>query len=235
MTTTKKTTTPSTTTPAVVPATPAQPAAPAAPPQTPQPDPNVALAALVQQAVAQLVAIQSSLGDDPTLTATQKRHAVRMRKGGEPVLATIANLATQYGLESPTMQTVPMLQQAGKASALLPLVNGLVTLSQRVNDLVFAAQSSAWDGGIKFYTLLHRLAPSNTLLAAALQPVTQFFAYRHPTIKAAGAQTKPQKKATKKAVATLKNTAPQLLAPQTPAQAPTAAPATPSPAAPKAS
>jgi hypothetical protein len=231
MTMSKKTTTPSTTTitPAVAPVAPAQPTAP---PATPPPtDPNATLAALVQQAITQLDAIEATLGSDPPLTPTAKRHSLRMRKGGATILATIASLAEQNDLESPAMQVAPMTAAAGKASALQPLANRLAPLVQHVNDLIFAAQSSAWESGMQFYALLHRRAASNTQLASALQPVTQFFAYRHPTAKAAGTPTKPQKKATKKAVATLKDDAPELLAQPAPAESP-AAPPPASPAAP---
>ena len=218
-----------TTTTPVAPVAPAQPAVPAAPPPT---DPNAALAAVVQQAVAQLDAIEATLGSDPPLTPTQKRHSLRMRKGGAQILAIIATLATQHDLESGAMQVAPMTAEAGKASALQPLANRLTPLVQLVNDLIFAAQSSAWETGMQFYALLHRRAVSDAQLASALQPVTQFFAYRHPTVKAPGTPTKPQKKATKKAVATLKAEAPQLLAPTPPAESPAAPP--PAPAPPKA-
>jgi hypothetical protein len=223
-----------TTTTPVAPVAPAQPAVPAAPP--PPTDPNAALAAVVQQAVAQLDAIEATLGSDPPLTPTQKRHSLRMRKGGAQILAIIATLATQNDLESGAMQVAPMTAAAGKASALQPLANRLAPLVQLVNDLIFAAQSSAWESGMQFYALLHRRAVSDAQLSSALQPVTQFFAFRHPTVKAPGTPTKPQKKATTKAVATLKDEAPQLLAPTTPAESPPAPPpASPAtPAAPKA-
>ena len=222
--TTKKTTTPSPTTPAATPVAPAQPTAP------PPTDPNAALAAVVQQAVAQLDAIEATLGSDPPLTPIEKRHAARMRKGGEPVLATIGTLATQNGLESPAMQVAPMMAEAGKANVLQPLANRLVPLLQLVNDLIFTAQNSAWESGMQFYALLQRRAVSDAVLTTALQPVTQFFAYRHTTPKAPGALTKPQKKATKAAQATLAKNAPELLAPPPPAESP----AVPPPASPAA-
>jgi len=177
---------------------------------------------LVQQAVAQLDAIDATLGSDPPLTPTEKRHAARMRKGGAAILATIATLATQHDLESPAMQVAPMTTEVGTASALQPLVNRLAALTKRVDNLVFTAQSSAWVSGMAFYAVLQRRAATDTELTTALQPVTQFFAYRHKTVKAPGTPTKPQRKATKKALDTLKETAPQLLAPDTPASTPPA-------------
>jgi hypothetical protein len=229
MTMTKKTTTQSTTT-SPTPVAPVAPAQPTAPPAAPPPDPNAALAALVQQAVAQLDAIDATLGDDPPLTPTEKRHAARMRKGGAAILATIATLATQNELESPAMQVAPMTEEAGKASALQSLSNRLAALTKHVDDLIFTAQSTAWEGAMQFYALLQRRAASDSALTTALQPVTAFFAYRHKAPKPAGALTKPQKKATKKALDTLTKTAPQLLAPATPAEAPAVA-SSPAPAA----
>jgi hypothetical protein len=104
-----------------------------------------------------------------------------------------------------------------------------------VEDLVFAAQSSAWVSATKFYAILRREAPSDPSLVTALQPVTQFFAYRHPTMKASGSPTKPQKKATKQAEATLAKDAPQDLASEAAAPTvPAASPAVPPPASPAA-
>jgi hypothetical protein len=232
MTMTKKTTTPSTTTTTTPAVAAASPTAPAAPPPT---DPNAALASIVQTAISQLDAIESTLGSDPALSATEKRHAARMRKGGAPILATIAALTTQNQLESPAMQVAPMTAEAGKASALQPLSSRLAALSKHVNDLIFVAQSTAWESGMQFYALLQRRAASDSELETALQPVTEFFASRHRTAKAPGTLSKPQKKATKKAQATLAKNAPELLATPAPAESPAAAPsASPAtPAAPK--
>jgi hypothetical protein len=210
--------------------------APVAPP--PPPDPNAALAAVVQQALTQLTAIEASLGSGPPLTALQKRHAARMRKGGPAIVATIAGLTTKNDLAPPALSVASMTAQAGAAATLQPLADSLAQLTQLVDDLVFAAQSSAWVSATKFYAILRRQTPTDPTLATALQPVTQFFAYRHPTVKAAGTPTKPQKKATKKAEATLAKDAPQALAPEAPATPAAAAPASPagapaSPTAPK--
>jgi hypothetical protein len=44
-----------------------------------------------------------------------------------------------------------------------------------------------------------------------MQPIAAFFAYRHKTPRPLGTPTKPQKKATAKAVKTLQKNAPQML------------------------
>ncbi|HEY3816772.1 MAG TPA: hypothetical protein VGL81_06360 [Polyangiaceae bacterium] len=231
MTMSKKTTTPSTpsSNPSPAPVALAPPTAPVAPPPT---DPNAALAAVALQAVAQLDAIEASLGSDPPLSPSQKRHAGRMHRGGPQILAIIATLAVQHDLVPPALQIAPMTAEAGKASALQPLANRLAALTKLVGDLIFTAQSSAWEDAMQFYSILQRQASTDTSLAAALQPVTQFFARRPKSPQPAGTPTKPQKKATKKAVATLAKNAPELLAPTpSPAASPAEAPATPPAAA----
>ncbi len=224
------------TTPAIaaspLPLAPAPAATPPAPPSPPPGDPNDALVALVTQAVSELDALEAQLGADPPISPADKQHSSRMRKGGANVLTMITALATQHGIESPAMQVAPIAEEAGRASALQPLSNRLAAFGKHVDDLIFQAQSAAWDGGLQFYAVLQRLARSDNDLAAALQPVTQFFAYRHKTPQPAGTPTKRQRKATTKAVGMLKKTAPQLLAaPAAPAAptAPVAAVTTPTP------
>jgi hypothetical protein len=212
---TKATKLKSTPTPQVSPA-PASPPAPTQP-ATP-PDPNAALEQYVQQTVSDLDTVEVSLGADPALSPAQKRHAAKLRKGGAAILSQIGNLATQQQLESPALQVSDMTVSLGKAQALQPLANRLAAFSKHVSDVIFMSQSSALVIGQQFYALLQRRAKADVELAAALAPVKTFFA-RRPVAREPGELTKPQKKATNKAMKTVKKNAPELLAPT-----PTAAP-----------
>jgi hypothetical protein len=172
------------------------------PPPSPQPtpDPNAALAAYAQQAVASLDTIEAGLGDDQTLAPKDKRRAAKLRKGGGPIATQIGSLAAQQQLESPALQVATMLMLLGKAGALQPLANRLAAFVAHVSDVIFAAQSQAWAIAMQYYALLRRRAKTDRELATALEPVTQFLAYRHPSTKApAGSPTKKQVGAAKKA------------------------------------
>jgi hypothetical protein len=191
------------------PATPAVSPAPPAPATTP-PDPNAALAQYVQQAVTELDAIEVGLGSDPSLTPAQKRHALKFRKGGENVIGQIGNLAQQQGLESPALNVSDMMAMLGKAQDLQPLSNRVSAFAKHVDDVIFTAQSGALSMAQQYYALLQRRALTDAELATALAPVVAFFA-RKPKAKGPGQLSKPQTKATKKALATVKKNAPQLL------------------------
>jgi hypothetical protein len=85
---------------------------------------------------------------------------------------------------------------------------------------------------MQYYALLQRRASTDAELAKALQPISQFFAYRHPSTKhPVGSPTKKQVRAAKKAQKTLDTVAGGRLAPgAAPAPAPEPTPA-PAPAA----
>jgi hypothetical protein len=183
----------------------ARPTSALSPQPAPTPDP-VALAAAVKLVIAALDSAETSLGiaGDPTLSPVEKRHAVRLRKGGEKYVTQISSLATQYQLGAPAADIATMLALVGKADALQPLVDRLGTFTKHVGDSVFSAQSQAWDLAMQYYAFLRRRASSNADLATSLQPIADFLAYRHPLTKPpVGSPTKRQIAAAKKAQQTL--------------------------------
>jgi hypothetical protein len=220
------------------PPTPPAPPAPTPPPQ-PTPDPNAALAAFAQQAVAMIDTITAGLGGAPTLAPSDKRRAVRFRKGGGPIAGTIGDLAQQQQLELPALPVATMTSLLGRASALAPLVNRLPAFVTLVDDIVFAAKSQAWSMALQYYAILHRRAKSDAKVAAALQPVTAFLSYRHPSTKpAVGSPTTKQVNAAKKAQKALATVAGGKLAGTNllnPRKKPASSASTPFPAAPAAS
>ena len=211
------------TSPATAPVTPPTAAPPAASPPPPAApvDPNAALEQYVAQTVASFDTIEVGLGDDPSLTPIQKRHGAKLRKGGQSIFAQIGNLAHQEQIDSPALSVDDMAASLGKAAALQPLANRIAAFQKHVQDIIFIAQSQAVVVGLQLYALLQKRAANNTELAAALAPATTFFAYRHPSTKAPGTLNKRARKATKKALATVKKNAPEMLQPP----AGTAAPA----------
>jgi len=186
-------------------------ATPAASPPEPAPvDPNAALEQYAQQTVTQLDTVEVGLGNDPALTPAQKRHALKFRKGGDKIIGQIGNLAQQQQVESPALNVTDMMGTLGKAQALQPLSDRVAAFAKHVDDVVFKAESDSLAMAQQFYALLQRRALTDAELATAMAPVVGFFA-RKPVPKAAGALTRPQKKATKKAVDTLKKNAPAML------------------------
>jgi hypothetical protein len=188
-----------TTSPAIAPATPPVAAPPAAspPPAAAPVDPNAALEQYVAETVASFDTIEVGLGDDPSLTPTQKRHGAKLRKGGQSIFAQVGNLAQQQQIASPALSVDDMNASLGKAAALQPLSTRVAAFQKHIQDIIFTAQGQAVVVGLQLYALLQKRAANNTELAAALAPATTFFAYRHPSTKAPGTLNKRAQKATK--------------------------------------
>ncbi len=171
---------------------------------------DAALEQLVQQTVASFDTIEVGLGGDAALTATQKRHLQRFRKGGESVIAQIGHLVQQQQLESPSLNATDMLALLAKARALQPLSNRAAAFRRHVDDVIFSTQGEALSMGQQLYALLRRRSLDDVELATALSPVVTFFA-RKSKPKAAGTLTKSQARATSRAIKTITKHAPHLL------------------------
>src|SRR5260221_7535899 len=71
---------------------------------------NVVLQKLVTETSGFIQKAEASLGPEPlALTALEKRHAVKFRKGGEKVVQTVGSLAAQHGMDSASLDSASML------------------------------------------------------------------------------------------------------------------------------
>lgn len=193
---------------------------------------NVVLIKYVAQATAALEKAEAGFGEAPQLTAVDKRHTGKARKGAEKALRDIGNLAMQHQLESPSLQVADMVAYVDRVEALSPLQARLVRTTKRIDDEMFQAQAAAWDMGMQFYALLQRRALNDGDLAKNLEPVTKFFARGSRPTGDGSVREMRQKRSIERAVATLRKKAPNLLASQAAsAPAPEARPA-PAPATP---
>ena len=179
----------------------------------------------------------------PALSAKDRKRSLKLRKGGETVIATVAALSDQYGLSIASHPTTTMVSGAKKAQSLLPLYNQLIQATKQVSDQMFSANAQSWGAATVHYTMLKRLAKTNGDLAEALVPVQQFFAQRSAAVIADEKAKKDARKAAKAAAAASATpaaattaSAPAPAAPVvtvTPAATPASAPtATPTPSAP---
>lgn len=161
-------------------------------------NPNVALINFVKELTASIDEIEARFGiQGPTITSQDKSRTAKPRKGGDRVLATLAPIVRQYGLDSPSLSSTMMLERIDAAQTLRPLATRLQAAVNRVDAELFNADADAWEMGLQFYSLLQRRAKSDGALAANLEPVARLFGYRHPSNKS-GKLTKLQTRARSK-------------------------------------
>ena len=121
------------------------------------------------------------------------KKTAKPRKGFEGIVPQVANLLTQYGLDTAALSADTMLGELANAQALLPLLQLVQNYAKALDGVVFENQAGSWEMTLQGYAALKRMAKANGALATALEPVTEFSAYRHASVKAA----KPPKVATR--------------------------------------
>jgi hypothetical protein len=131
--------------------------------------------------IAKLVADVRSLSDriapyTITLSAEERATTVKMRMGGENVVAQVGSLAQAQGITLPNVSVDGMLADLTLAQRIRPLAIAVEQLCRRLDDTVLEAQSECWWATTALYTALSRVAGANAALESELKPVVDFFA-----------------------------------------------------------
>ncbi len=111
-----------------------------------------------------------------TLSAEERSATVKMRTGGETIVARVGELAQAHAITLPQASVDGMLADLTLAQRLRPLASAIEQLSKRLDDTVLEAQSECWWTTTALYTALSRVAGANAALEAELKPVIEFFA-----------------------------------------------------------
>ena len=100
--------------------------------------------------------------------STVKKTA-KPRKGFEGIVPQVANLLTQYGLDTPALSAETMLGELANAQVLLPLLQLVQNYAKALEGVVFENQAGSWEITLQGYAALKRMAKANGALATALE------------------------------------------------------------------
>ena len=133
----------------------------------------------VQELLAEVIALQKKLeGFTVTLSSPDRLATTKMRVGGESVVATLAQLASQHGITLPTITMGDMTSSLTLAQRLTPLANASRQMARILDDTILNARSECWWRATAFYSALARVAANDPALELALAPVVAFFGKR---------------------------------------------------------
>jgi hypothetical protein len=152
----------------------------------------------VAQAVALIDQVIAALALTPsTLTAKQKKEATRSRKGMEKVVPTLASLSVEHGVNVPKQPTSVMTSNLELVTKLTSVQTKLVSLETLVSNAIDGARSESWNTATTLYGMLQKAAHRDAGIKSQLAPVTEFFAYRHPSVRKEHPKQKGKKDALK--------------------------------------
>jgi hypothetical protein len=194
--------------------------------------------AQIQEALAQLDTISAVLGPLAVpLSIEQRRQELKMKPGGDRLVADVLGCAARYHLVIPGVSQADAVADITLATNLQPLLARLQLVASLVSDVILQARGRAWQSTTTAYTMLLRLVTRYPALQQELQPMAALLATQHkaaPTSlrkKAAKqlAKTRKAKKAKVAAAAQAEGT-PDAAPPAVTPTGPSAAGATPKPA-----
>jgi hypothetical protein len=143
------------------------------------------LEAFVAQSKSKLDDVEAKLGTEaPQLTADDKRRTAKLRKGGDRIVEHLGVVLASARIDAAGLSVDQMLSDLERAQTLEELQRRIDSLSKRVSDEVFAARASSWSTAMAGYAVLQRMANNNGEIAAQIEPVATFFAYRTPAVLA---------------------------------------------------
>jgi hypothetical protein len=111
----------------------------------------------------------------PAMTVTDRRKAVKVRKGGEKYLPLLAELAATYGVQTSIHSVSAMTASAAMVQQLAPLKRQAQVLLKMVEDIELRANSGMWGTATFVYSALKRIAAQDGDLALTLAPIEEFF------------------------------------------------------------
>jgi len=109
-----------------------------------------------------------------TLTIDDRKRTLRPRRGAEPQMQRIHDLALKYGV---TLKNIPLEGMANDLDLVKqfqPFEDELRTGLQFAEDTGTQAGSEAWEAFLAYYGVLSSMAERNADLAAELQTVVEF-------------------------------------------------------------
>ncbi len=178
----------------------------------------------VTQCTSLLGQVDTLLGPVTSLSASDIRRMLKLRRSGPPIVQQLIDLCVHHGITGVGPVTVAtMTTELDRVKALNQVGVELAALQKHFSDATFASESVTWQNATAFYTVLQRLAVMDPDLAAGLQPVQAAF----QTVATKGLKRTNAKARKRTAAQNLLASDPSVTTPAASAPATTATPAAP--------
>lgn len=110
------------------------------------------------------------------LDSTSRGRKLRQRKGAEPHMQRVHDLAVKYEVVLKNISLVGMANDLALAKQFQPIEDAYRTGLTFAEDTGMQADSEAWDAFLAYYGVLSSMADRNPELTVELDPVVQFMA-----------------------------------------------------------
>lgn len=112
------------------------------------------------------------------LTPEERKHTLKFRPGGEPVVKSLADAVKKHGVSLPGITADGMAADLLLAQRMKPVHDAADALYQFTDDTILEASSECWYAATAYYTSLTRMVSSFPDLKRLIGEIAEFFATR---------------------------------------------------------
>ena len=120
------------------------------------------------EAILALIAKAQAPFGDRTFTARDRQGHVKLRRGAQQVVPTLAVLAQKHGLEMPSMPLSEMSSKIEHAQLLREVLGAVSVFQRLIEDEILASESESWGTATATYAMLRRAAKSRPEISIEL-------------------------------------------------------------------
>jgi hypothetical protein len=113
-----------------------------------------------------------------SLTPDERRHTLKFRPGGEPIVSSLAAAVREHNVSLPGITADGMQADLLLTQRMKPLRDAAETLCQFADDTMLEASSECWYAATAYYTALSRMVSSFPDLKATIGQIASFFGVR---------------------------------------------------------
>lgn len=118
---------------------------------------------------------QQPLAGTVALTGLGRKRAPKLRRGGQQVIPTIAELASKYQLGVPGVSVDDMQSLMLHGERLRKVLGVVATFQKILEDAIMTSEGTSWQFATAFYTVLRRAAKHRPEMDAELAPIVAWF------------------------------------------------------------
>ena len=99
----------------------------------------------IESMLALVAKAQAALGDVSVLTTKARKGHVKLRRGAQQVIPTIATLAAKHGLEMPSMPISDMSSKIEHAQRLREVLGAVSVFQKLLEDEILTSEGDGWE------------------------------------------------------------------------------------------
>lgn len=112
------------------------------------------------------------------LTPEERKHTLKFRPGGEPVVHSLAGVVRKHDVSLPGITADGMEADLLLAQKMKPVHEAAEALYQFTDDTILEASSECWYAATAYYTAMSRMVSGFPDIKAVIGQIASFFATR---------------------------------------------------------